>query len=400
MAAAQLAASGMQRAQSDTTLGRSATFAGSLGATGGKGLTAVSSSTSVGKAGTGASLSGTATLGGYTSRPGGVFTSLSTGENRTLVKTASLPNLAPRLPNSKEAPAFRAADYSRYLRCNDNTVSIESLKQFVFPERLENPNSTGRLELFCRYGPADEDGNLRGGQGGTHVHSDGDINVMVKQDCREGLFRQFSRPKSDVEHIVDSLLPAAMSSRYTLAEIEKLLAKVPRDESGRMNFAVMQRLVLQKMDDRLKTIVKRVEAGMPIVPPKEAPIKLGYQSAPARIRMELTKKKKYANEMEQSIAMDRRLHSYSGLIAPVEQQQMAQSITANVMLLRGPGDVSEKWDRYCAVRRTGRSTYVRARNTERFNPAMDDGITNKHPGVSSLLAASSAGTSAAAQLAA
>eukprot|EP00929_Paragymnodinium_shiwhaense_P112143 TRINITY_DN80398_c0_g1_i1.p2 TRINITY_DN80398_c0_g1~~TRINITY_DN80398_c0_g1_i1.p2 ORF type:complete len:406 (+),score=98.49 TRINITY_DN80398_c0_g1_i1:145-1362(+) len=405
MAAAQMASATMRRSQSDATMGRSGTYGGTLGGTGSKDFTATGGKglgTTGGKSLTGSTgvYSGAQTLGGYTSRPGGVYTSEATGELRKLVKTASLPNLQPRLPNKKEAPHFQAASYSRYMRCNGTTVSMDSLKKFMFPSRLENPNTTGRLELFCRYGPADEDGNLRGGQGGSHVHSDGDINVMVKQDCREGLFRQFNRPKSDVEEIVNSLLPAAMSGRYSEKEVEAMLAKVPRDEEGRMNFAVMQNLVLEKMDQRLKAIVKRVESGKPIVPPKERPIAVGFQSEPNAIRMSITTKKKYTNDSEAIVATERRLNSYAGLIAPVEQQQMAQQLAANVVLVRGPGDVTERWDRYCALRRTGRSSYVRARNSERYNPALDEGLTNKHPGVSSLLAASAAGTSAAAQLAA
>merc|ERR1719247_1435223 len=101
-AVVQLPVSAMAKSQSDATLGRSATFGGSLGGTSGRSFTAASGTAVSGKTGTGA-YGGPATLGGYTSRPGGVFTSQSTGENRKLVKTASLPNLQHRLPNSHEA---------------------------------------------------------------------------------------------------------------------------------------------------------------------------------------------------------------------------------------------------------------------------------------------------------
>merc|ERR1712232_441394 len=104
--------------------------------------------------------------------------------------------------------------------------------------------------------------------------------------------------------------------------------------------------------------------------------------------------------MEQEVAMGRRLHSYATLVAPIEQQNLGQELRGNVMLMRTPGDVKDRWDRYCAVRRTGRPGYVGSRNEGRFNPSLDDGLGNKHPGVSSLLAASASGSSAGAQLAA
>jgi hypothetical protein len=330
------------------------------------------------------------------------------GGTTGLSKSSSLPapaQLGPlvrRVNAAKELanpPKFQAPKIVTYTKCTDKTVTLESLMRFLFPPKLENSNSTGRLELFARYGPADEDGNLRGGSGGSHVHTDNDVAQMIREDCREGLFRQFNRPRSDVEVIVDTLLPTAMSSRDPPDEIKHILRKVSCDGSARMNFSELQRTVLERMDKRLKAIVARVEAGKPIAPPKERGITVGFQSEPWRVRMELTKKKKFSGEMEQEQAMARRQNSYNTLIAPIEQQGLARQMTANVLLLRPIGDVDERWDRYCSLRRTGRASYVRARNENRNNPSLDEGLTNKHPGVSSLLAASAAGSSAAVQLA-
>jgi hypothetical protein len=222
---------------------------------------------------------------------------------------------------------------------------------------------------------------------------------MVKHDCREALFRQMSKPRSDCEAIVDSLLPFAMAHRYSEEEVQHLLRKVPQNES-RQDFFALQRTVLESQRQRLRAILKRVEGGKPIAPPKERPQKVGFQSESAAVRMAITKKKKYLNDMEQEVAMGRRLHAYSGLIAAIEQQGLAQEMRGNVLLMRNPGDVKDRWDRYCSVRRTGRSGYVGARNEGRFNPSLDDGLGNKHPGVSSLLAAHAQGSSAGAQLAA
>lgn len=281
------------------------------------------------------------------------------------------------------------------------TVSWGSLHSFLFPVTLENPNSCGRLELFARFGPTDEEGNLRGGPGGSHVHTNFEISEMLRHDCREALFRQILKPRSDCEAIVDSLLPFAMACRYTEAEVRKLLKKVPQDEAaGRMDFFALQRTVLESQRKRLKVILKRVEGGKPIAPPQERPQKVGFQSEQCAVLMAITKQRKYRTEMEAEIALGRRLHSYSTLVAPIEQQNLGNELRGNTMLMRTPGDVNDRWDRYCALRRTGRSGYVGARNEQRFNPSLDEGLGNKHPGVSSLLAAHASGSSAGAQLAA
>lgn len=324
----------------------------------------------------------------------------ATASGAGLGKSLSVPALGARLPNAETAPKFLMPKRVEYLRCTDTTVPFETLERFLYPPLLENSNSTGRLELFARFGPTDEEGQLRGGAGGMHVHTHGEINEMIRHDCREALFSLFDRPRNDVEVIVDTLMPTAMASRYTREEVQSLLSRVPCDESGRMNFRAMQRAVLASQQRRLRAIVARVNAGKPIAPPKERPQKVGFQSAPAAHRMEVTTRKKFMNDQIQELAQSKRLNAYCTLVAPLENQCMSRKLSSNVLLVRSPGDVDERWDRYCALRRTGRSSYIGARNEHRFNPTNDEGLGNKHPGVSSLMAASAQGSSAAMQLAA
>jgi len=356
----------------------------------------------------GAAIGATRTGGGLTHGA----TGMATG---TLQTAASMPSL---LPNSTVAPHGLHAAKTRYLKCVDHTVSDASVLSFLFPAKSQNPNSTGRLEIFARYGPADEDGYLRGGAGGSHVHTDSEINEMIKVECREALFKVYGKPRSDSEVIIDSLMPVAMMERYTEDDVRRLLRKVPRDEYGRMNFYELQRVVHESQVKRLKAICKRLEGGKPINQPKERPQKVPFQSKSAAALMEvtvtepvpdarkpvgefkLTKKKKFGTVMEEIVAAGKLQHSYCTLVAPLEQQSLGQQLSANVVLMRRPGGVDDRWDRYCALRRTGRSSYVGSRNEGRFNPSADDGLSNKHPGVSSLLAAGAAGSSAAMQLAA
>merc|ERR1719424_2158668 len=99
-----------------------------------------------------------------------------------------------------------------------------------------------------------------------------------------------------------------MKARYTQAEILKLLRKVPKNDEGRMNFTELQKTVLGSQLRRMKAIVARVEGGKPVCPPKEAPIKVGYQSQAAAHLMAITKKKKYHNEQEAIVADQKRMH--------------------------------------------------------------------------------------------
>lgn len=209
-----------------------------------------------------------------------------------------------------------------------STVAWNELNQFLYPPHQEHPESIGRLEIFARYGPLDSWGQLRGSVGGSHVHTDNEIKLMIAHETREMLFALFNKPRVIAEVIVDPLLPVALGQRMTWKEVRKLLAKVPTDSDGRFNFAAAQNVILENQRRRLQILLK--EEGDP---------KAGFKPVPT-----------------------------------------------SMAVIRGVGDVRDRWDRYCAIRRTFRSSFVQARN-EPFAGlgCMDDGLADKHPGVSSLV---------------
>lgn len=253
----------------------------------------------------------------------------------------------------------------------------------MFPEHLEHPESTGRLEVFARFGPADEEGQLRGGIGGSHVHTDFEIRQMIAHNTKEVLYSLFKRPRDQVEVLVASLIPRALEENLTKLEVKKLLRDVPIDESGRMPFNAFQDHVLASQRKRLQALVDDAGAGR-LGGKKERGPKIPFQSKPAAALLSVTQKKKLCGP-EESYAMGKRLNAYTTLLSTLEDQQgKADQIYNNVMLCRTQGDVTDRWDRYCAVRRTGRSGYVKARNQHRR--CIDDGIADKHPGASSLVA--------------
>merc|ERR1719378_353430 len=126
-----------------------------------------------------------------------------------------------------------------------------------------------------------------------------------------------------------------MGTRYTKEEVFKLLRKVPRDEeSGRMSFQELQKVVLENQKKRLRVLVARIEGGKPVCPPKENKIKVPFQSKSAAHLMEVPKKlqdkpKKYVSPMEEIVGDIKRAHSYCTLVAPLEQQNMGRQLKAN-----------------------------------------------------------------------
>jgi hypothetical protein len=238
---------------------------------------------------------------------------------------------------------------------------------------------------------------------------------MIAHNCREALFNEFlpksrrhlASARSTVESTVETVLPVAMSQRYTEQEVRELLKDVPRyADTGRLMFADerglnpprgIQDIVPEILSKRLQVLVKRATSGKPIAPPKERPLKVPFQSEPAHHLTAITRQKK-VTPMEESIAHSKRHHAYATLVASLEDQSLTEQVSMNSILCRDLGSLNDRWDRYCALRRSGRSSYVNSRNTYRFNPAMDCGLGNKHPGISSLLTASCGGTSAAAVL--
>lgn len=302
-------------------------------------------------------------------------------------RSAPLLHTAPSVPSAS----------SSAVPVNLPGVSLQSLRRFLFPPSLENPDTTGRLELFALYGPTDEDGFLRGGVSGSHRHTDLEIKLMVEHNCREALFEQLKKPRSTVESLVNSLLPVAMAQKYTWADVERILQNVP-EKDGRLDFSEVQRAIFASQRQRFQVLLRRAKGGKPIAPPVERAPKVPYQSKAAAQLMEVTQQVKFNCQAEKETSDSRRLHSYSASIAGLEDQQQSAQLRANVLLMRGPGSLDDRWDRYCAMRRTGRSSYVKARNQPRFNPSMDEGIANKHPSCSSLMAASAGGSSAAALL--
>jgi hypothetical protein len=253
-----------------------------------------------------------------------------------------------------------------------------ALMKFLFPSHLEHPESTGRLDIFAHYGSVDEDGYLRGGSQGNHIHTDLEIRQMIKELNRETLLGLLGRPRETVETMINELLPKAIAHHYTEREVNVLFGGVSEDENGRRSFADLQRVVLADQRRRLLTLIRGGEIF------RSSRKAIPYQTKPAEILTAMTRKTKLLPNQE-FIVRTKKLHAQAQLIAPLEQQNLSQQLAANVQLTTGLGDVNDRWDRYCALRRTGKVSYVKARNIPRRFPYADGEKGEKADTCSSLI---------------
>lgn len=166
----------------------------------------------------------------------------------------------------------------------------------------------------------------------------------------------FARPKETVEIVVKEILPHAIHHTYTENEIKRIISSVSENAEGRLEFRQLQDVILKDQRRRLLTLME----GGNIT--KAIRKQLPFQTKPTKILGTMLRKKKLLPPQEFNVKT-KRLHSGAGLIAPVEMQNLSSQLSANILLLRDVGKTNDRWDRYSALRHTGRESYVAARNT-------------------------------------
>jgi len=306
-----------------------------------------------------------------------------TFKDRTAASTSRLDS-SQSLPSLWQSAGARIAVDSASTG-NGTDVWLAALQRFLFPAGVQSPDVVGRLEVYALYGPSDDEGFLRGGVRGSHVHSDSEIRLMMEDLTREALFKLCGGQ----EHMVQSLLPVARSQQYTWADVQRILRGVYTP-----CFSEVQRAILESQTERLLKLISRARGGLPISPPRESKPRVPYQSRSVTQEKTIAQKEKLSPTQH----ADRLLHSYTWQMTSGGGQAPAAELRSNTWLVRGPGDVDDRWDRYCATRRAGRASHVQARNQPRTGLYLDDGLTDKHPACSSLMADSTGGSSAAALL--
>jgi len=197
------------------------------------------------------------------------------------------------------------------------------------------------------------------------------------------------RPRETVEILVDDLLPVALERRYTLGEVKRILQEVRPDADGRLSFVELQAAILENRRRRLNALITwgrdTDRRNGPRVP---------YYCKAGRTLFEPVNKPQL-NDQEFELARTKMLNTRSALVCGLEDQNDARTVAANCAISRPPLHAPDRWDRYCSLRHTGRSSYVQARNVSlattrsphRQEIVVGEAIADRHRGCSSLRAA-------------
>ena len=78
-------------------------------------------------------------------------------------------------------------------------MSLDVIKEFVFPSTLQHPRSTGLLYVYGLYGPLNEAGKLYAGRNGAHEVDRNELDTMVKIIEEEDILAVYVVSKSWVE---------------------------------------------------------------------------------------------------------------------------------------------------------------------------------------------------------
>lgn len=171
---------------------------------------------------------------------------------------------------------------------NLEPLTVEKVLSFCFPDRtLEGDSPLGRLELLARFGPLDAHGQLRGGRGGGHVLTAGEVRQMAYDLHAQRWKRKLKRD------FVDDLVPYTLGvnpkkgrSVYGHEDVRALLHAVPQDgNDGTIDLARFQDIVLKDVQRRFRLAFQAASVGKPLNMKLNDPIKeLAQAQALARTK--------------------------------------------------------------------------------------------------------------------
>lgn len=150
---------------------------------------------------------------------------------------------------------------------NPEPLTVDKVLSFCFPERtLEGDSPLGRLELLARFGPLDANGQLRGGRGGGHVLTAGEVRQMAYDLHARRWSRKLKRD------FVDDLVPYTLGidprkgrSVYGHEDVRALLHSVAQDSSsGNIDLARFQDIVLKDVQRRFRLAFQAASVGKPL----------------------------------------------------------------------------------------------------------------------------------------
>ena len=224
--------------------------------------------------------------------------------------------------------------------------TYKGLHEFIFPEHIEHPDTTGRLELLAYLGPAE--GKLFGGYLGRHEVQDGEITGMILQQVTETCRKIIGKAKDAV--VAEAVKKSFLSRRITEEELVGLVKTIPVLDSGCLDFRRLQQVVLGMHHARISEIAdqlssKSLNQGVVVK-------KVGYRHADT---------KQYTRKQKSNDVLMGKLHRGVFSITHVDEVASTESVRSNIKLIRPLGPFGDKWDRSCATRNTGKTSYVGGR---------------------------------------
>jgi hypothetical protein len=221
--------------------------------------------------------------------------------------------------------------------------TYKGLASFIFPLHIEHPDTTGRLDLLAYLGPVTSEGKLYGGYLGRHAVEDQEITGMVLQQVRDTCRKVIGPGKDAV--VEEAVKKSYLAKRLSREDVDNLLRNVPILDSGCLDFSRLQRVVLALHHQRIVEIAdqlscKSLNAGV-------VENTVVYQHKPT---IQYVRKKKKTP----GSGLLGRIHS----IVAIDESAKAESIRANMKLIRPVGRFGDKWDRSCAMRKSGKPDYV------------------------------------------
>jgi hypothetical protein len=241
-------------------------------------------------------------------------------------------------------------------------VSVDVIKQFVFPTSVQHARSTALLFVYGLYGPLNDFGKLCSGRGGKHEVNETELATMVKIIDDEDIIAVYVRDHP--ENITNAEKMEVMKSadaalkdkpQITEPEFDKLFAPLSRDEKGHVSFHEIQHVILRERQRRVAECRKMY------------PDLIHHDSRVIHNQKRCFVRPSKIDDKDMFLQNARLLAQRSYLITEVDNGNNPE-VVQNVKLIRD--EVREKykkgevhWDELCSLRGTNKPTYVKGTGT-------------------------------------
>eukprot|EP00741_Cyanophora_paradoxa_P000397 tig00000404_g388.t1 len=272
------------------------------------------------------------------------------------------------------------------------TQHIDEIIRFCLPEGEVHPRVNARLAILALHGPIDPaTGTITGGFKGhwktvqgrlepidnqvkmQDYHMRTLIEVQEKDDVVEVYAEPGKFYSAEERQAIVNQAPAHVRypAQYEAKDVRAVLAGIPVDEDGRMEFGAVQKAILADRDRRIKDLRE-------LLPDLRRPFALAEKPRRARVppevspalltTMNLRSQKIKISDTDSTLLL-RMLHRDSHRICQLSDANSPE-IVQNVKIIRPPAlptfaavrPTKGLWDETCCMTQTQKGTYVKSKN--------------------------------------